>query len=143
MASGIYNRFKYNLLIGRADLEDVSGEGSDTIKCALLNSTHGFDVDHNYWSNISANQASGAGYTTGGATLANKNCAQDDTNNRASFDADDVTWSSSTITARYGVLYNLTKSNELIACFDFGQDYSSSNGNFTISWHANGILLLT
>lgn len=143
MASGMYNRFKYNLLIGRADLEDVSGEGADTIKCALLTSTHNFDADQNYWETISANEASGTGYTAGGATLASKNATQDNVNDRASFDAADVTWSSSTITARYAVIYNVTKSNELIACFDFGQNYSSSNGNFTISWHANGLFLLT
>ena len=141
MASGVYNRFKYNCMAGRTDL---TGSGSHTINCALLDSNHTFVADNNTWTAISANEASGAGYSAGGAILANKTVTQDDVNDRAAFDADDVTWGSSTVTARYAVLYDNTLiAKELVACFDFGQNYSSNNGNFTITWHANGIILLT
>ena len=58
------------------------------------------------------------------------------------FDAADVTWASSTITARYGVLYKDTgtsTTSPLIVLVDFGQNESSSNGNFTVQWSTQGI----
>jgi hypothetical protein len=130
-------------MVAKADLDEVSGDGVDTIKCALLTNAHSFDTDHNEWGEISANEASGAGYTTGGAIISNLVVTQDNVNNKAVFDADDVTWSSSTITAKYAVLYDVTQGTNLIACFDFGSDYSSSNGNFTVQWNASGIITLS
>ena len=142
MASGIYNIFKANCMSGRVDL---AGSGSHTINCALLTSSHSFQADNSYWTAISANECPGTGnYTTGGATITGKTVTQDNSNDRGAFDADDVTWASSTITARFAVLYdNTLNSKDLICAIDFGQDYSSSSGNFTIQWHANGIILLT
>lgn len=139
MSSGIYNRFKYNCFSGAIDVESPG----DTVKCALLTSSHAFDADNNVWSDISANEVSGTGYVAGGETLIGMTVTQDDTNDLAKFDGDDVTWSSSTITARFAVLYNTTVSDNLIACFDFTTDKSSSNGNFTIEWHADGIITLS
>jgi hypothetical protein len=46
-------------------------------------------------------------------------------------------WASATITARYGVVYDTTVTNKLIACFDFGSNITSTNGTFTISLDAN------
>jgi len=141
MASGIYNIFKHNLMAGLVDLE---GSGSHDIKVALLTNSHSFNADHKYWTDISSNEVSGTGYTAGGKSLSNKTVVQDDANDLAYFDADDVTWSSSTITARYAVLYdNTLATKDLIACFDFGSDKSSSNGDFTLQWDSNGILKLS
>lgn len=139
MASGVYNRFKTNLLKG---LVDLAGSGSHSIYVALLSSSHSFNADHNYWTTISGNEVAGTGnYTTGGQVLANKSVTQDDTDDEGVFDADDTTWSSSTITARYAVLYdNTLVTKDLICCFDFSSDQSSSNGNFTIQWAAEGII---
>jgi len=62
-------------------------------------------------------------------------------------DADDTTWSSSTITARYAVIYDASPATNatrpLIGYVDFGSDQSSSNGNFTITWDATGIVRIT
>ena len=138
MADTIYNRFFANLMNKEVDLE------ADTIKVALLTSSYTINKDHNTWAEVSANEVSGTGYTAGGATLANKSVTQDDTNDQATFDADDVTWSSSTITARYAVLYDNTLTNDdLLAIFDFGSDQSSSNGDFTLQFSASGILALS
>ena len=137
MADTIYNRFFANLMNKEVDLE------ADTIRVALLTSSYTINKDHNTWSDVSANEVSGTGYTAGGATLANKSVAQDNTNDEATFDADDVTWSSSTITARYAVLYDDTLTNDdLIAVFDFGSDQSSSSGDFTLQFSSDGILSL-
>ena len=141
MASGVANRFKRNLFSG---LVDLSGSGSHVVNVALLTSSHTFNADHNLWTTISGNEVSGAGYSAGGQALTNKAVTQDDSNDRAAFDADDTTWSTSTITARFAALYdNTLTTKDLICVFDFSTDQTSSSGNFTIQWHANGIILLT
>lgn len=139
MADVVYNGFKKHIMDGTIDLD------TDTIKVALVTSSYTPDVDnHVYWSDVT-NEVTGTGYTAGGATLANPSVTQDNTNDKGVFDADDVTWSSSTITARGAVLYKDTGSastSPLICYFDFGSDKSSSNGDFTIQWSADGIISL-
>ena len=122
-------------------LVDFSGSGSHAVFVALLTSSHAFNADHNYWTTISGNETSGTGYTAGGQALTTKTVTQDDTDDEGVFDADDTTWSSSTITARFAVLYDNTLSTkDLICAFDFSSDQSSSSGNFTIQWNSEGII---
>ena len=139
MADVIYNAFKKNIMNGGIDLD------TDTIKVALVTSTYTPDQDaHEFWSDVT-NEVTGTGYTAGGATLANAAVTQDNTDDEGVFDADDVTWSSSTITAAAAVIYKDTGTSTTspIVCYlDFGGDKSSSNGDFTISWSAEGILNL-
>ena len=138
MASGIHNRFKANLMNKLVDLVN------DVVKCMLLTSTHSFNPDHNVKADIVANEISGTGYTAGGQALANKSVTQDNTNDLAKFDADDVVWSDATFTAHYAVLYDDTLANDdLICCFDFGENKSVSSASFTIQWDANGIIKLS
>ena len=63
------------------------------------------------------------------------------------FDADDVAWANSTITARYAVIYDATPAadadKKLLAYVDFGADKSSSSGTFQITWNASGIFTVT
>jgi hypothetical protein len=140
MASGVYNRFKANLFRG---LVDLAGSGSHSIKVGLLTSSHIFVAANNTWTAVSGNETSGTGYSAGGSVLANKAVTQDDSGNQGVFDADDVTWSSSTITAAFAVVYdNTLVSKDLIACYDFGGNQSSSSGNFTIQWNASGLITL-
>jgi len=134
MASGIYNRFKANLMNKVVDLE------ADTIKVMLLNNSHAFTATHNVIGDVSANEVSGTGYTAGGATLAGKAVTQAAT---TKWDATDLTWGSSTITAYHAGIYDDTVgTDDLIASIDFGGAKSSSSGNFTIQWHADGIITL-
>lgn len=134
MASGIYNRFKANLMNKEVDLE------ADTIKVALLNNSHSFTAGDNTWSQVSANEVSGTGYTTGGAALANKAVTQAAT---TKWDADDVTWSTGSFTAYHAVVYDDTLTNDdLIMSIDFGGAQTVTAADFTISWHANGIITL-
>lgn len=135
MASGIYNRFKANLMNKEVDME------GDTVKVALLNDSHSFTATHNVWAEVSANElANGNGYTTGGATLANKAVTQAST---TKFDADDTAWTSSSFTAYHAVIYDDTLGNDdLIASIDFGGAQTVTSGTFTISWHADGIITL-
>jgi len=138
-------------LYGKAILSAFNKEidlDSDTIKVALLTSSYTPDQDaHDYWNDVSANEVTGTNYTAGGATLASKSLTYTAGSNTFTFDADDVTWSTSTITARYAVIYDDTPATAatkpLIAYVDFGQDEVSSSGNFVITWHANGIFTFT
>lgn len=140
MADAKYNRGKKEFFDGNIDLV------TDDIKVALVTSTYTPNIDtHEYFDDIT-NEVVGTGYTAGGASLTTKSVTKDDTNDLAYYDADDVTWSSSTITARGAVLYKNTgtaSTSALIAYFDFGSDQSSSSGNFTIQWAAAGIITLS
>ena len=136
-ADVIYNSFKQKIQDGSLDLD------TQTIKVALVTSGYTPDQDtHEDFADIT-NEVSGTGYTAGGAALANKSVTKDNTDNEGVFDADDVTWSSSTITARGAIIYydsGVAGTSWLIAYVDFGTDKSSNNGDFTISWNAEGIL---
>lgn len=140
MADAIQNTFKQHIMNGTIDLD------TDDIQVMLLTSSHTQNVDtHEYIDDVSANEVSGTGYTAGGADLANEAVSVDDTDDEGVFDADDLTWSSSTITARYAVIYKNTgtpATSPIIAILDFGSDQSSSSGDFTIAWNAEGILNL-
>jgi hypothetical protein len=139
MADVVYNSFKKKIMDGSIDLD------TDTIKVALVTATYTPDQDaHDFFDDVT-NEVVGTGYTAGGASLANKAVTADNTDNEGVFDADDVTWSTSTITARGAVLYKSTgtaSTSALICYLDFGSDKISSSGNFTISWGAEGILNL-
>lgn len=142
MASKLYGNFLLRALDKQVDWL------ADTIKVALVESTYtpDQDVDASY-ADISANEASGTGYTAGGATLANKSASYDGASNTVTLDGDDVTWANSTVTARYAVVYDdsgaVAADKTLIGYVDFGSNQSSSNGNFTIAWDATGIVRLT
>lgn len=119
--------------------------GTDTIKVILLGSGYTpSQTAHQYQSDLT-NEVVGTGYTAGGQTLANKTEAF--TGQVKKFDADDVTWAASTITARYAVIYDASPgsaaSNPLIAYVDFGLDVVSSGAEFKIEWDADGIFTVT
>ena len=142
MPSKLYGQFLALALDKKVDWD------SDTIKVALLTNSYTPDQDaHNYFDDVVANEVTGTGYTQGGNTLANKTNNYNSATNVIVLDADDTTWSSSTITARYAVVYDssptLNADKPLIGYVDFGSDQSSSNGNFTITWDATGIVRIT
>jgi hypothetical protein len=138
MADVIYNRAAREIAKGVIDLDAASA-----FKVALITSGYTPDKDHNsFATHIQPQEASGAGYTAGGATLANTVVTEDDTNDFAYWDGDDVVWPASTITARYAVVYHVA-SGVPVVCKDFGTNKSSSGDNFTVQWAtpANGAIL--
>jgi hypothetical protein len=141
MPSKLYGNFLAKALNKEVDFD------SDTIKVALLTSSYTPNQDtHDYFDDVVANEVTGTGYTSGGNTLGSKTVTYDGTNNVIILDAADTTWASSTITARYAVVYDATGTNStsaLIGYVDFGSDQSSTNGNFTITWDSTGIVRIT
>jgi hypothetical protein len=122
---------------------------SQTIKVALYTSDLSAHLDqdaNDYLDDLPDHEVSDSGtnYVTGGATLASKTCTV--SSKVTTFDAADTSWASSTITARYAVLYYASGSaatSLLIGYIDFGADMTSSNGTFQITWNASGIFTIT
>ena len=110
--------------------------GSDTIKVALCTSAYTPDQDNHDFFNDITNEVTGTGYTAGGATLASKTSTYTAGTNTTAIDAADVTWASSTITARYAVIYKSTgtaSTSPLIGYVDFGADITSTAGTFAVT----------
>jgi len=142
MPSKLYGNFLLKALNKEVDFD------TDTIKVALLSSSYTPDQDaHDYWNDVSTYEVTGTGYTSGGATLASKTATYDSATNVVILDAADTTWASSTITARYAVIYDdsgaTAGAKALVGYVDFGADQSSTNGNFTITWDSTGIVRIT
>ena len=106
------------------------GNGGNTLKIALYTSSASLGATTATYTTSA--EVSGTGYTAGGATLSSQAVAYDSTNQVAYFDAADPAWTTATITARGAMIYNNSKSNASIAILDFGSDYTSTAGTFTI-----------
>ena len=126
----ICTSFKAALLGGEMDF---SSDTSQTFKIALYTSSATLGASTTAYS--TTNEVSGTGYTAGGKTLpVASGVTSSDT--VAYVDFTDVTWSSSSITARGALIYKSASGNPSVAVIDFGGDLESSSGNFTISWPA-------
>ena len=140
MANAVYNSFKKDSMVGTFNLS------ADTLKVVLVTSSYTPNIDtHTKYSDIT-NEVVGVGYTTSGQTLAGVTVSADLTGDKAVLDANDVTWTSSTITAAGAVIFKVngaSTTSPLIGYVDFGGSKSSSNGDFIIQWNASGILNLS
>lgn len=145
MASYVPNTFKGRLMGDTAQISTAINLATDTIKLMLLTSSHTPDVDAEVFiDDVSANEVSASGsYSAGGVTLT-VSSTTDDTNDVGYLDATDVSITSATINARYGVIYKDTgtPSTSPIICV---QDYTavaSNGGTLTITFASGGILKL-
>jgi hypothetical protein len=140
MASGLYgitflNALKDDLAL---DLDDTT---ADRFKVMLVTSAYTPDFGtHDFKADVT-NEVSGDGYDPGGKSLTSVTLTQ--SGGTITFDADNVTWASSTITARGAVVYDDSLTDDpLIAYIDFGADKSSSAGDFVLTFNASGIFTL-
>jgi len=138
VTSYLYSTFPQKAMRAEIDFAD------DTIKVMLCTSSYTpAQNTHGYKSDVD-NEVTGTGYTAGGATLGSKT----DTvaSNVTTLDAANTTWSNSTITARYAVIYKSTgtdSTSPLIGYIDFVENKSSSDGDFTLTYNASGIITFT
>lgn len=120
---------------------------SNTIKVSLH--TNAFTPNQDtmeFASDLTNEVAAGGGYATGGATLTGKTLGYDAGTNVIKFDANDVQWAASTITAAYAVIYmdtGVAATSPLMGYVDFEGDVISTNGDFDITWNAAGMLTIT
>ena len=129
ITQAICSTFKQELLEG---IHNFAASGGDTFKIALYTSSANLDSSTTVYT--SSGESSGTGYTAGGATLTNAGTGL--TGTTAFLDFDDYTWTSATISAAGALIYNATEGNKAVAVLSFGAVYSSTNGNFTITFPA-------
>jgi len=141
MANKIYNKCK-DLMI-RQQLNLVS----DTLRIILVNSyTPNIDT-HQYYSNVSAYEVNGTGYTTNGQLISGSSFTRDDVNDRIEFDAQDNVWENLTTSTNGAIIYkslSATNISPLVAFIDFNGTKVASNTRFKIEWsNEEGIIYLT
>lgn len=134
----VYGGFLLSLANKEIDLD------TDSLKVMLCTSTYTPNQDtHRYKSDIT-NEVTGTGYTATGATLTSVTATYDAGTNTFKLDAADTSWTTSTITARYAVIYDSSPASDatrpLICYVDFDADIISSAGTFQITWDAAGIV---
>ena len=126
ITQAVCTSFKVALLDGEMDF---SGDTTDTFKIALYTSSATLGAATTAYT--VTNEVSGTGYSAGGETLTiSANPSSSGTT--AFLDFADVTWSSSTITARGALIYKSGGGDPAVAVLDFGADKSSTSADFTI-----------
>ena len=125
--SALCTSFKQEILVGTHNFTASSG---NTFKLALYTNSASLTAATTAYS--TSNEVSGTGYSAGGGTLTS---ATPTTSGTTAFcDFADLTFSSSSITARGAIIYNSSASDKAVAVLDFGSDKTSSAGDFTISF---------
>lgn len=125
IAQGICTSFKEELFKGTHKFD-----GSQTFRVALYGSTADLNVSTTAYT--SSGEVSGTNYVAKGATSAPTMTTD---GSMVIIDFADVSWSSSTITARGALLYNDTSSGDKsVAVLNFGEDKKSSASTFTIKF---------
>jgi hypothetical protein len=137
MASGLYVATVRDALKNTIALDATSTANKIALYANTL--TPNFNADPSSYSSTS--EVTGTGYTAGGLVTASSTFAVSAGN--LTFDQADVTWTGVTITARGAVEYadGLTPKANIFA-IDFGADFPTVAGNFTIQWNPSGIWTL-
>ena len=125
------------------------GSSPTNVKVALYSGSTPLDIQANwdYKDDITGlTEVSTEGYTARGKTLTNPNISYADRVVKLFSDDASLTWTTSTISATYAIIYYDTgtdSTSPLLGYINFGETKVSSSGDFTITWSANGILKLT
>lgn len=109
-------------------------EAADTYKIALFTSAATLDKTTTAYS--ATNEVSGTGYSAGGVALSGYTTGL--SGDTAYIDFADPSWAAASITARGAVIYNSSQSNKAVAVLDFGADFTSTAGTFTVVLPAAG-----
>ena len=106
--------------------------GGDSFKFALYTANPYDTASTVYSATNEVSSAGGSNYTTTGNTLTGNAVAYSTA--VASCDFADTEWTSATITAAYGAIYNDTQGDKLCVVLDFSGSKSCTNGTFKISF---------
>ncbi len=120
--------FKQELLEG---VHNFKNSGGNTFNLALYTNSASFNAATTAYT--SGNEVSGTGYSAKGGSLTRVDPTTSSTT--AFTDFADLTFGSSSITARGALIFNDTASGDpSVVVLDFGSDKSSSSGDFTIQF---------
>jgi hypothetical protein len=140
----------YGCLPSVLSSKKVDWVGDTAIKAMLCSSAYAPNQDSHVSKADVTGEVTGAGYTARGKALVNKTATYDPATNKWAYDADDVTWTGSTITARRLVAYldsGTDATSPLLFWVLFGTDVdavngadrTSTGGPFTEQWNPAGI----
>lgn len=147
MASTVYNSFKGQIMDGTIDLD------TDDIRIMLVKTSYTENPDHTFVDDGSANDPASheivaTNYVR--KALASETVTVDNTNDRAEFDAADVTWTAlggaTNDTVQGAVVYRHNAADsaaELICFIEFSSPFPTNGSDLTIQFNAEGILQLT
>ena len=114
-------------------VHNFKNSGGSTFNLALYTSSATLGASTTAYT--TSNETSGTGYTAKGAALTRVDPSNDGTT--AITDFTDLTFSSSSITARGALIFNESASGDPAVCaLAFGGDKTSSSGDFTIQFPA-------
>jgi hypothetical protein len=145
MAAGawqVFNIAKEKLADGTFDLDTNTFKMALTTDAQALAATFAGTSTNAQYSDLTDEVANGGGYTTGGKTLAATWVRSTGT---ITFDCDDQAWTSSTITAKYAVIYADNAGVDDLLCFcelDTGPGVSTVSGTLTVAINASGVFTL-
>jgi hypothetical protein len=131
----VTNRGKALLMNGGLDLD------TQDIRVLLCTASFTPSVDHNFVSEVT-NECTGTGYAR--TALTSESVTEDDTNDRAVFDAADVTWTGANFgTPAYAVIYRFVTNDAdspIIAVHTITSPVATNGGDYTLVWSANGLI---
>ena len=128
ISTAMCTSFKKELLEAK---HNFLNSGGDTFKLALYTSSASLGAGTTAYS--TSNEVSGTGYTAKGASLTRVDPSTSGTT--ALTDFSDLTFSSSSITARGCLIFNDSASGAPAVCaLDFGGEKTSSSGDFTVQF---------
>ena len=114
-------------------VHNFKNSGGSTFNLALYTSSASLGASTTAYT--TSNEVSGTGYTAKGASLTRVDPSNDGTT--AITDFSDLTFSSSSITARGALIFNDSASGDPAVCaLDFGADKTATSGTFTIQFPA-------
>lgn len=128
IVQAVSNTFKRELLEGVHDFT------LDTFKLALFKATASivgtYNASTDNYSDMTADEVTGTGYTAGGVTLTKvPPVISGDT---ALVDFADAVITGATFTTRGAMIYNASQGNKTVAIWDFGTDKVVNAGVFTV-----------
>lgn len=136
MANGVFGPFLRDM----GNNDKAFDLGGDTIKYVFV--SNGLSPDFNTmdeYADISSNEVTGSGYTTGGEAISTPTWTIG--SGYSTFDGADALLATTTLTNVRGIctIDDTLTGDPLIHATNFGADYSTVTGPFQLAWHANGI----
>ena len=128
MANVIPYAFRGELFTGTHNF----ASGGNTFNLALYTSNPYDTASTAYVATNEQSSAGGSNYTARGNALGSNAVVY--ATAVASCDFADTSWTSATITAAFGTIYNSSASNKVAVVLDFDGSKSCTNGTFTISF---------
>lgn len=127
ITQAVANQFKSDLWIG------LHLWGTDAFKMALFVAAATLDATTTAYA--TTNEVTGTGYTAGGTAITAVAPVISGATAYINI-SPNPSWTTATFTARGTMLYNTSRTNKMLAVWDFGGDFTVTAGTFTLTMPA-------